>query len=378
MRPTTPIFILTLLLSWSSLFADSTQKTVSRLRTGFVEIGRLCIAWSQAMPEERKKIPSYYQAELHLLDVPAAILEEAIDRGIRQGQIEERVGALCVYNLASQPPAQRIARRADYQNLFIEMLQQDDQKVGAYTAVLLTNLRTYPAPETVRAIVDQIPRATNPHVREGLIDSAATLVQMEIPIYQQTTPVEKERVLSDLETYLMQNRDHIRVGEHGQLYIAADKNAPERILLTAEDRSRVRKDPACVLRLLHEMLEGGSGSLELSARCGEALLGQDGARLFAQAARQVNEGEVTTLDFQTAMASSRGKYPSMDAVLLAIAYVAAYQTDPEIRKLAQESLEDFGNSDDLRRVLKGEPRDVKKKAMALADEIFEGENDRER
>src|SRR5215471_4713832 len=120
-RSTTPVLTLTLLLSWSSHFADSTQEAISRLRAGFVDVGRLCIAWSQAMPEERKKIPSYYQAELRLMDAPPAILEEAIDRGIRQDQIEERVGALCVYNLASQPPTQRIARRADYQNLFIEM-----------------------------------------------------------------------------------------------------------------------------------------------------------------------------------------------------------------------------------------------------------------
>src|SRR5262249_12665089 len=142
-------------------------------------------------------------------------------------------------------------------------------------------------------------------------ENSATLVHVNIPIYQQSTPAEKERALANLEAYLTSNRDHIQVGSHGELYIAADKASQKPLQLSQEDRARVKKDPVCVLKLLQEMLSGGKGSLELNARCGEALLGVEGAKLFTEVARQSSESEAASLDFQSALAAARGKYPSV-------------------------------------------------------------------
>jgi hypothetical protein len=71
------------------------------------------------------------------------------------------------------------------------------------------------------------------------------------------------------------------------------------------------------------------------------------------------------------LAASRAQYPMIDAGLLAVAYVAADDPDPKRRELARKTLDDIGSPKDITRVLKGETKEVRKKAMALADEVNE-------
>ena len=71
------------------------------------------------------------------------------------------------------------------------------------------------------------------------------------------------------------------------------------------------------------------------------------------------------------LAAARAKYPMLDAGLLAVAYVAADDSDPKHRDLAKRTLDDIGMPEDIQRVLKREPKEIRLKAMELADEMNE-------
>ena len=75
------------------------------------------------------------------------------------------------------------------------------------------------------------------------------------------------------------------------------------------------------------------------------------------------------MDLQLAVARVQGKYPVTDAVLLAVAYIAAYDSDSKNRELARISLDQFG-SPDIPRVLRGEPKVVHQKMEELGDEVL--------
>lgn len=372
-RETVPLLLLVTFLGNPTAWTESLEEKVEALRAGFVEVGRREIARSGIPREQWRNTPDPYQAVLPLLHAPPEFLQEAIDRGIREGNVEERIGAMEVYANAVTPPKRRLPMRPEYQQLLIDMLKNDDQKTTAYTGVVITTLREYRSRETVLAFLDAAPRMTNPDMREGLLESAASLLHLDVPIYTDTTPLEKERILSNLESWLNRNRDRIRFNKDGQPYLAGgEASESSRLELTPEDRDRIRKDPTCVLKLVRAMIGGQGAISELAARCGEALLGSEEARLFREALKGSEESGPPSLDFQAAMARARGKYPTMDAVQLAIAYVAAYDTDPAASNLARDTLEDLGFPD-MNRVLKGEPREVRKKAKELLEDLKDSE-----
>ncbi len=349
--------------------AEAVDDQIAALRAGFAEVGRREIALAQVPKDQWHSLPDLpnpYAACLPLLKAPPVILAAAIDEGIRVGTREERIGALEVYQLAVSPEKRLFPLREEYQGLLIEFLKKDDLRSVPYTGVLLGTLHKYRSRETVLAEMDAASRCTVPEIRERLIVSAASMLKLEIPIYKQTTPLEKERVLADLESWLNRNRDKIRVNGRGELYVAAGGTREGNVELSAEDRGRIRKDPVCVLKLIGTMMEGGEEgpTMELIERCGEALLGAEGVSLLRKSAETLT-GEGPSLDLQAAMASARAKYPTMDAVQLAIAYVAAYETDSAALSLARETLDELGTPD-MARVLKGEPREVRKKARELA------------
>jgi hypothetical protein len=364
------LLLLAVILAGRLGWAESFEERVAALRAGFSEIGRREIARSGVPREQWRNTPDPYQALLPVLHAPPEILQEAIDRGIREGDVEERIGAMEVYQIAISPPKIRLQKRPEYQVLLMDLLKHDDQECVTYTGVVITTLREYRSRETVLAFLDAAPRMINPVMREGLLRSSAVLLHLDVPIYTDTTLLEKERILSNLEAWLNRNRDRIRFNKDGQPYLAGgEASESSRLELTPEDRDRIRKDPTCVLKLVQAMIGGQGAVSELAAQCGEALLGTEGARLFHEARKGSQESGPPSLDFQSAMATVRGKYPTMDAVQLAIAYVAAYETDPEAISLARDTLEDFG-APEMSRVLKGEPREVRKKAKELSEGLL--------
>jgi hypothetical protein len=60
------------------------------------------------------------------------------------------------------------------------------------------------------------------------------------------------------------------------------------------------------------------------------------------------------MDFELAAARAHAKYPVTDAVVVAVAYLAMYFTDPSDREVAISYLDKFG-SPDIPEILKGEP-----------------------
>jgi hypothetical protein len=229
-------------------------------------------------------------------------------------------------------------------------------------------LTFYPSRETVLAYIDTAHRTKDPELRETLLVYSTALLQMRPPIHNQMTPLEKERTLNELEAWLEQNRDRIRFKKDGRPYLAGGEANDKPLELSAEDRSRIRKDPACVLKLMNAMMGGDSAGAELAGRCGTALLGTEGAHALQESLKQATEEGPPSFDRQMTMTSARGNYPTMDAVQLAVAYVAAYETEPAARKLAMEIYDELGTPD-IERVLKGEPREVRKKAMQLVDQV---------
>ena len=114
--------------------------------------------------------------------------------------------------------------------------------------------------------------------------------------------------------------------------------------------------------------------LKMNGRCGAALFGSEGADLINRATEASQKGTEASLDLQAAVVSSQGHYPVIDAVQLAVAYVAAYETDPASRTLAKQILDDLG-SPEIARVLKGEPHIVRQKMRELSEEGLKRDQD---
>lgn len=351
-----------------TLKADTSGQDLQLLRAEFQRLGRIEVAREQAPADHRKGMPSSYKESFPLLKSPPDLLARAIDQSLRTGGREERIGALHVYSYAINNPSPILTKRADHQPLLIGLLESDDQTNRTYSEALVSTLSYFRTRETVLAYLDAVHRTKDPHLREHILRDSAMLLQMDFPIHNQMTPLEKVRTLNEMEAWLQQNRDRIRFKQNGQPYLAGGEADDKPIELSAEDRARIRKDPVCVLKLIEVMMGGGNADgSQLADRCGTALLGPEGARKFQEALKQADAGP-PSFDQQMAMASARGSYPTMDAVQLAVAYVAAYETDPASRKLAMETYEEIGTPE-IERVLKGEPREVRKKAMKLVDEV---------
>lgn len=368
------ISLLLFFLAALSLHAGSFDQEIQQIRTEFEKIGRMDMAWTQSPPDQRKGKPSGYRESLDVLEMPPDLLTEAIDRVLRSGEIVERIGALSVYWLGTHKPNLKLELRPDYQTLLIDLLKADNQANLTYSVGLVTALTSYRSRETVLAFLDTAHRTKNPELRQNLLESSTYLLHMRPLIHNQMTPMEKERTLNELEAWLERNRDRIRFKKDGTPYLAGGESGEKPPELSAEDRVRIRKDPACVLKLMYALMDGDSAGADLAGRCGAALLGAKGAQAFQESLKQGVEEGPPSFDRQMAMASARGGYPTMDAAQLAVAYVAAYETDPATRKLAMEIYDELGTPD-IERVLKGEPREVRKKAMQLVDQVTGDDED---
>ncbi len=359
------------------LIAETPEQDLQYIRSEFQRLGRIDMARTQVPADQRKGMPTSHKESFPLLKLPPDLLAEAIDRSLRTGGKEERIGALAVYDYATSSTVHKIPKRPDYQGLLIHLLETDDQTNLTYSGGIAYTLTRFPSRETVLAYIDAAHRAKDPETREYLLLRTSSMLQMRPPIHSEMTPVEKERTLNELQAWLERNRDRIRFKGNGQPTLAGGEADEKHLALTTEDRARIRKDPGCVLKLIEVMMGGGNAGSEgtqLAERCGTALLGPEGARKFQESLKQADAGP-PSFDQQMAMASARGGYPALDAVQLAVAYVAAYEKDPGLRNLAMEIYEELGTPE-IERVLKGEPREVRKKAMALVDEV-NGENEDE-
>lgn len=353
----------------ASIRAETQERGTESLRAELRRVGEISISRDRAPENLRKTFPNTHALCNQLLkSSSSSSLAEAIDQALRSGGVEEKTGALEMYWYATGWPGAKLEPRPDYRTLLIDLLRADDQSNLTYSGTLVSVLCTFPSRETVLALLDTSHRTKDPKLRETLLEYSASLLGMRTPIHNQMTALEKERTLNDLEAWLEQNRDRIRFKKGGRPYLAGGESGEKPVELAAEDRARIRKDPACVLKLLNAMMGGDSAGADLAGRCGAALLGTEGAQALQEALQKGAEEGPPSFDRQMAIASARGNYPTMDAVQLAVAYVAAYETDSGVRKLAMEVYDELGTSD-IERVLKGESREVRKKARELVDQV---------
>jgi len=361
--------LLTSLPTWSA----TREESIAALRAGLAEVGRQEIARSLVPEESRRALPDPYETGRALRRAPRDLLLEAIDKGIRGSGEEEFIGTLSVYQILVIDRKEPL--HPEYHPLLLDRLKRDDFHSRIHTGILAGTLMLYRSRETVLALMDAAVRETDPVERNHLVDLTAGMIHLDLPVSTETTALQEQRMLDDFEAWFAANKDRIRFDKDGQPYLAGGEAKGKRVELSPEDRARIRKDPVCVVRLMGAMMgESDDEVMNLNARCGEALLGTEGASLMRKAEGVGSQGKGPSLDFQAAMASARGKYPSLDAVQLAIAYMAAYQTDQDTRKLAREMLDELGSAD-MARVLKGEPREVRKKARELGDEVLKEDGD---
>jgi hypothetical protein len=360
--------------------ANSDDTAIDSMRSRLAELGRAVIEEAEGLTPKQegppyKRTPSE-EGLYQLSRAPREPVRRAIDQALKNGTKEERIGALTLYDWivdsrGSYFPSEPL--NPSYRDLLFDLLSKDDRTLPAYTGALTGALWLYPmSRETVLVYMDIAEHASNPKTREDYLLVTASVLGLNLPIYKQTPPLEKERILADFEAWFAKNKNQIAFDEKGRSVLAGSKVPSRRQALHAEDRARIRQGPVCVLQLMQASIGGPSPedtATALIKKCGEALYGTEAASLLTQAMETSKDGAAPSLDLQFALSRAQGKYPVTDAVLLAVAYVAAYDSDPANRELAKTSLDQFG-SPDIPRVLKGEPKVVHDKMEQLADEAL--------
>jgi hypothetical protein len=367
-------------LGFTTAWTDTQDHAVAEMRSRLALLGRAVIdeAEGRAPRQEGppyKRSPSE-EARYRLCREPREPVREAIDQALKGGTKEERIGALNLYRMLVTTSGDIFPKEPlspSYRSVLYDLLTKDDRKLTTYTDTLAGALGLFPTSrETILIYMEIAESTTDPKAREDYLLLASDKLGIDLPIGKQTPSLEREKILSEFEAWFAKNKNQIAFDEKGRSVLAGSKVESRPRALRAEDRERLRHDPACVLELMQAGI--GSPSTEertegLIRKCGEALYGPDAIPLLNEALVQSKSGGRPSLDLQLKIAQVRGKYPVTDAVLLAVAYVAAYDTDPGHRELARTSLDQFG-SPDIARVLKGEPTVVHKKMEELGDEVL--------
>jgi len=363
-------------LAWG----NSDDTAVSAMRARLAELGRDVIEESEGRAPKQKG-PPYERGPraeglYQLARAPREPVRKAIEEVLRNGSKEERIGALVLYGWIvgkNYGAFQEEPLHPSYLPVIYDLLAQDDRTVPTFTGALAGALSLYPVSrETVLIYMDIAQHTSDAKRRENYLILAADALGLDLPIYKQTPPLERLKVLADFETWFEKNKKYVAFDEKGRSLLAGSKVRVRPARLGPEDRSKIREDPVCVLRLMQASI-GEPCSEEtvraLVKKCGEALYGAEAAALVARGLDTPQDSSEEAMDLQLAAARVQGKYPVTDAVLLAVAYIAAYDSDAKNRELAKISLDQFG-SPDIPRVLKGEPEVVHEKMEELADEIL--------
>ena len=369
------VLILSLVMGMPDLLASTStrEEAIAAIRAQFAEAIRAGKVYEASPEKDRKGALTWYSALRPAMKQPTDLVLEAIDRSLHGRDVDERSGALNAYfELVN---GRRAPKNPAYFQLFLRLVSEDDRRSPFYTNSLVSALMLYPSRETVAFLMDCAARAQSAGERQNYFFLAADLLGIDVGIFQQAKPLEREQLLASFQAWYEQNKNRIGFDSEGRPSVRGMRPNAKPRALTTEERARIRKDPACIL----ELLQGSTAGVDLPderiqdlmGRCGDALFGREGLRLFKQLADTTNEKGAPTFDQQMSLAAARAKYPMLDAGLLAVAYVAADDVDPKHRDLAKRTLDDIGMPEDIHRVLRGEPKAVREKAMQLADEMLE-------
>ena len=351
--------------------AADREAAVADIRAKFAEDGKLTIdLTARRVPRRDPAWKPAADIDHWLNQQPMGVLHEAVDQAIQGGSMEERVIALRVYS--NDVDMGDMTLNPAYRPILLDLLAKDDMKTVAYTDALVWTLKfNYPSRETLFTFMDAAKRAPTYSDREGLLDSAAYLCGIEWPgINAESRGPQVEKVLSDFESWFALNKDRIQFTRKGKFSLKGTKGTVEQPGLSAEDRQRIRQDPACVLSLMGMMMgrdgEDMAKAGELNSTCGPALFGAEGSKAFGASLADATAGDNPSVENQINLSSLAGRYPVVDAGILAAVYVVGYDAEPANLEMAREALMQV-NPADVRRVAEGEPEALVKKAQALAN-----------
>jgi hypothetical protein len=347
--------------------AESREEQIAYARALLAEDGRESFSFKPHGPGD----PYVSSGVEHRVNSqPRDLMLEAVDRIIKDGTKEERTGALHYYAAGIDVRGKPVV--VAYYPLILDFLAKDDMLEKGYTMALVGTLaHVYPSRESFFAIMEAAKRAPNRDVRfEVLSYMAGVICRIDtISARWELDDPFIDGKMADFEAWVDRNRERIRFTKEGDFKLTGGEISARSPKLGREDRERIRRDPGCVLRLMSALSESGESNLDakgLTAKCGEALFGVEGARAMQQAWEESSRAEGPSLEAQTRLSSLAGQYPYADAWLLAAAYVAAYETDPKAVALAKEALVQVSPSE-IKRITHGEPRPVVQKARALAN-----------
>jgi hypothetical protein len=350
---------------------DSRQKEIRELKAHLVKCAQMGEAALAVAPEARRGMPDSYQEELIIRKAPRDLLLEAIDQAIRTGTTEERAGAFGIYAGLIYDGKEKPNK--EYLTIFLDCIRTDDLRSLAFTFMLVNVLHWYPSRETVLAFVELSKRSSNFELRDTALSRAAEMMGMYIGVYKNATPEQNEKALSDFVSWVDKNADRIQFNSKGKFRLAHGGTSTDHDVLDAKDRERIRKDPVGVVRLFRQITDDDDDSnADLNGDAAVGLLGPEGAALMAKREAMAKEEREPGSEMDARLGSYADSYPVQDAALLAAVYVVAYEKDPEGLRMAKEILIEASRSD-VERVAAKEPRWVRKKAEALANDASEGD-----
>ena len=376
------VLVIIAVLGMGGVATAGSEPTVESLRARLKELGQLEVLHDEGKDPQEPRGPRgrtpREEALYQIVRMPRNPLRVGLGEALQSGDKEEVIGTIVVYmwtvntsghNFESEPVHQ------EYYPILLARLKRDDLQTPLYTGYICGALTLYPSRETYVAIMTAAKRSKSPKLHYELIDLTAAHLDIELGIHLQMPQMEKERTWNDFETWFWKNEKSISFDSQGRSSVAGERAKAKPRDLTDGERASIRKDPVCVLELFQGVTSGVSSSEERLAtlvnQCGDSLFGPEGTKLMKQMVQESKKSGTPTFDQQMGLAAARGKYPMFNAALLAAAYVAADDPDLKHRELAKKTLDDIGTPEDITRVLKGEPKEVRQKAMALADEMNE-------
>jgi hypothetical protein len=307
----------------------------------------------------------YENALNPLLTAPQNQILEGIRRSIRNGDLEEQIGALDVYiNLMVR---KKVKPDPELRLAIAELLKKDNLEIPAYTITLAGVLWNYPSTQTAVEIMDTAAREHDSRMRETLIGSTAAHMGLYLGVATNKPPAENARRVAEFEEWFQQNKDRIVIKEWGKFRLTGQESARKVMVLSEADRARIRANPDCVVRLKDVMLgadDQGKAS-QLLEQCGEALFGGETAALLKRVDEEDKSGKSPGLQLKAEINAAQASYPWRDAAILAAACVLAYEEDSAAREAAKETLF-YCTPKDAKRVTEGEAPEIRKMAKDFA------------
>ena len=304
--------LIPLILSiWTTAAAKTSEETIATIRGEFAKAGGLEIQLerrSTPYGTEWGPVEDIYRS---VKRYPPDLIQAAYDSAIKEGSMEERIGALTVYQRAVYMKDRQA--NPDYEPLLLRLLSRGRLWVEAYSGTVVVTphhdlsvargaLRHHGGSRSGPSHEDRV----------SMLLSAARLCHISRSTSNAISRGPRvEKVLADFEHWFAENKDRISFTKDGEFRLSGSKTKVKQLELTEADRKRIRQDPGCVLRLMDGAFGGNDGLAavgEPHSRCGAALFGTEGSAAIGGALAESPTGEGLSAGAQATLSSLAGAY----------------------------------------------------------------------